>query len=360
MNKQYTTMLRILLLFYLIIPFSLHVLAQQAPPSLFLQEQYETAVVDSIDKLSMRGACQRLIEDYEDLLNVVADNSRSPLGRQLIIRGAYTPEGAFKQLFPGKETFMESILAIEQEKEPGNRSQAVETFLNNLDLYYTKSIQPTISVSNIIVSDVFINDTMKFAFIDYSLALQGNDTRRPSVSLGITQRRAMVNFFQDGSGLWEAQMLGDYEITADMPTPARFRIRKQHETDPVSRFTINPLPEKIKRKKKIRLSWNNGGVIHPVHVYLRRGNKTVKVIRKKFKWNRLSVTIPGNVKPGSGYYFALENPQTGLQVSSQKFKIARSNWWQYPLYGLGAGTALFFLLQEDPELPDLPGPAIPK
>mgnify|MGYP006266437417 CR=1 FL=1 len=353
-------MLRILLLFYLIIPVSLPVSAQQGSPDLFRKKQYEPAVIDSIDKLSMRGACQRLIEDYEDLLNVVADNSRSPLGRQLIIRGAYTSEGAFKQLFPDKDTFIEGMLAIDRQKERGNRNQSVETFLHNLDLYYTKSIQPSISVSNIIVSNIFISDTMKFAFIDYSLALQGTDTRMPAATLEKQQRRAMVHFVQDESGLWEGLMLGDYEVTPDMPTPARFSIQQPPETDPVSRFIINPLPEKIKRKKKIKLSWNNGGVIYPVHVYLRRGNKTVKVIRKKFKWNRLAVSIPGHVKAGENYYFTLENPETGLQVNSQQFKITRSNWWQYPLFGLGAGAALFFLLQEDPERPDLPGPELPK
>lgn len=175
----------------------------------FFAVAFLSARTQAQDKLTVRETgeisyqAKNVISELEQLLNFVAFADNAPNELAEVIRKSYTPETR-SQIFYGKEVI------IEDDIDPANRlgktrDVPADKYLNTLDVFYEKSIDPSIRFSNIHISNVKKKDY--FYVKVYFYCVFGSRYTKNNIPYQPQTRQATVRVTKKGNR-WQALISG--------------------------------------------------------------------------------------------------------------------------------------------------------
>lgn len=131
------------------------------------------------DKREIKAEAKRVVETHlSDLLNTVASNGMGEQGRKLIMANSFIPSE--NQIFD-----INSI--IEDDTSPEftiNKKGAdvkVQRYLENLNLFYTKSEQNSITISEVNVTDVRQGQEYPYVLVHYKVVFSNLHRNKPNL-----------------------------------------------------------------------------------------------------------------------------------------------------------------------------------
>ena len=170
---------------------------------------FSSVRTEAQDKLTVRETgeisyqAKNVISELEQLLNFVAFADNAPNELAEVIQKSYTPETR-SQIFYGKDVI------IEDDIDPANRlgktrDVPADKYLNTLDVFYEKSIDPSIRFSNIHVSNVKKKDYLYVKV--YFNCVFGSRYTKNNIPYQPQTRQATVRVTKKGNR-WQALISG--------------------------------------------------------------------------------------------------------------------------------------------------------
>lgn len=160
------------------------------------------------DKLTVKDAKEinyeaaQVVNNIPALLNFIADPNNTPSDLIGTISESYKPSR--------NRIFFSKDIIIEDDVDPAStiadfKDFSLEKYLNNLDLYYTKSADPTIVFNNITTSHIKKND---YIYVNVRFDAQfGGKNKQKNISYTMRQRQALIKI-QLVNNKWEALIVG--------------------------------------------------------------------------------------------------------------------------------------------------------
>ncbi|MDJ1483859.1 tetratricopeptide repeat protein [Cytophagaceae bacterium YF14B1] len=180
-------------LFYiLLIPFYLFSVCSTAQTKLSVKETGEISY-----------QAKNAISELEQLLNFVTFSDNAPNELADVIEKSYTPNAR-------NQIFYDKTVVIEDDTDPDfhlnkTKDLPVDKYIHTLDIYYSKSIDPSIIFSNIRVSDVKKKDYYYVKLI-FDCEFKGQNTKKSS-PYKLQTRQATIRAEKNGNR-WKAFIYG--------------------------------------------------------------------------------------------------------------------------------------------------------
>lgn len=143
-----------------------------------------------------------LVNEFKELLNAVGNPDIDSKTMKDIITNSYSA--------PANRIFFNDAVIIEDDIEPSNnvtkkRDMSVEKYLSSFDLFYTKSIDPTVSFTNLTTSNVR-NKEYLYVKVYFESLFKGK-SKKSEVPYAAAKRMAVVRAERAGKK-WKTQIMG--------------------------------------------------------------------------------------------------------------------------------------------------------
>lgn len=332
---------------------------------------------------------QATIGTFEILMNVLADETTLDVDKLRAISNSYDASSVHR-IFWDEKVIIEDDYSDPSLVDYTNAvDRTVETYLSNLDAFYTLSPLPSIVFSNIKTGKLKIdNNVMVRVYFEsqfknphhknktpYQKTQRVATIRAQKVGVSWLTFIAGVSFFQpaDSAEFFPRSAPVKKEDPVVVQTPPRQDTvvvppvveKKPQPAPPAAKYTIATQPA-YKRGRTYTFDWKGGQPSDQVQVDLYKGDeKQAQVFSGNNKGNT-EFLIP-KIKPGSNYTIKITDSSSASIISSAPFKIKRRTPWIIkPLIVVGvvgAGVITYKLICPDgcgPEREnDLPNPKLP-
>lgn len=127
-----------------------------------------TANLSDEDVREIRGIARKVVETHlNDLLNTIASDGIGEISRRVVLVNSFLPSE--NQIFDGPGVIIEDDINPDFTiKKSGYPDLKVQTYLENLNLYYTKSENYSIKFTGIYVSDVMQGPNFPYVLVHYN------------------------------------------------------------------------------------------------------------------------------------------------------------------------------------------------
>ena len=279
------------------------------------------------EKLEIKKRAELKMEEFEVLLNFIADPTRSRGAVDNAILSSYTNGEFFNKVFYNDQVRIEEDITpnISAKGNVSVSDVAVPTYLNDFKLYYDKQREKSVIFDNLVFSDVLQGE---FPYIVVSYDSHFKSTHRElksQVYLPQKRRATLRAEYDKENDRWQLWIIGvNY---AQGPPPAAFPAPPSEETRqepepaealPSLQFS-GSLPGSIKKGKTLELAWNNP--VENAEFVLYKGDKAIGPVKGQLNGKQWDWRV--NQKPGKGYSIKLYEPSSQRSIKSSPFRIKR-------------------------------------
>ncbi len=126
------------------------------------------ANLSSAEIAEIRGAARKLVETHlNDLLNTIASDGMGEISRRVVLVNSFLPSES--QIFDGPGVIIEDDTNPEYTiKKSGFPDLKVQTYLENLNTFYTKSENYSIKITGVYVSEVMQGPNFPYVLVHYN------------------------------------------------------------------------------------------------------------------------------------------------------------------------------------------------
>ena len=141
------------------------------------------------DKREIKAEAKKVIETHlSDLLNTVASDAMGEQGRKLIMANSFIPSE--NQIFDINAIIEDDINPEYTISKKGYSDVKVQRYLENLNLFYTKSEQPSIKISEVNVTEVKNGAEFPFVLVHYKILFSNTHRSKPALKYAPVLRTA--------------------------------------------------------------------------------------------------------------------------------------------------------------------------
>ena len=274
------------------------------------------------EKLEIKKRAELKIEEFEELLNYIADPTRSRGAVDKAILSSYTDGEFFKQVFYNEEVRIEEDITpnISAKGRVSVSDVTVPTYLNDFKLYYEKQREKSIFFENLVFSDVLQGD-FPYIIVSYDSRFNGVHRELKSQAYLPQKRRATLRAeYDQENDRWQLWIIGvNYAIGEAPPSfPSEEQIEQEEApTNPTLPIQFSSIPASIKKGRTLALDWNNP--VENAELILYKDEKPISEIKEQLNGNQWNWTV--NQKPGKGYSIMLYEPSTQKSIKTSPFRI---------------------------------------
>ena len=221
-------------LFYLAIEFNQCFAQTIKHPNKLLQDSIDNE--EELVSNALENTLIQLIKEYELLLNTIASTGLNSEERKKIISNSYLPSSSL-QLFLNENVIIETDIDPLLANEPV-RDNNVKKYLQDFNLFYSKSEKPTVHFNYITVSERLNNELIK---INFESEFSGTHVIN-GLGYPIKNRSALVKLIHDPVNKWKPLIA---EIDFDTGTK---KPEKEFEQIPISQVEIKWNDKAIENK----------------------------------------------------------------------------------------------------------------
>ena len=132
------------------------------------------------DKREIKAEAKKVVETHlSDLLNTVASDAMGEQGRKLIMANSFIPSE--NQIFDINAIIEDDINPEYTINKKGYSDVKVQRYLENLNLFYTKSEQQSIKISEVNVTDVKKGAEYPFVLVHYKILFSNPHRNKPTL-----------------------------------------------------------------------------------------------------------------------------------------------------------------------------------
>ena len=272
------------------------------------------------EKLEIKKRAELKIEEFEELLNYIADPTRIRGAVDKAILSSYTDGEFFKQVFYNEEVRIEEDITpnISANGRVSVSDVTVPVYLNDFKLYYEKQREKSVFFENLVFSDVLQGD-FPFIIVSYDSRFNGAHRELKSQAYLPQKRRATLRAdYDQENDRWQLWMIGvNYAIgEAPPPFPSEEQT-EQEEATPTPPLQFSDIPARIRKGRTLALDWNNP--VENAELVLYKDDQPVGDIKEQLNGNQWNWTV--NQKPGKGYSIMLYEPSTQKSIKTSPFRI---------------------------------------
>jgi hypothetical protein len=324
------------------------------------------------------------INSLQLLMNTLTDQTTLDSDKLKIVFNSYDPSSTFC-------IFVDEKVIIEDDySDPSFTDytkavdRPVETYLSNLDAFYTSSTVPSVAFSNMKTGKLKILDNIlirvyfesefknphKQSKSSYQKTKRVAIIKAQKVGLSYKTFIAGISFYrpEDASEFFpEGVPATNTQTDAIKQPPVKTEqapVKTEQAPPTAAKYSIDMLKSSYKRGKEYPFSWQGGRPADQVTLDLYKGDKKVSSVFTGANKGNTQALIPSQARPGSDYTMRIsENGNEAVQ--SSKFKIKRRTpFILKPLAVVAGAVAAFLIIDpclsdcgEDSE--DLPDPRLP-
>ncbi|WP_020528840.1 Ser-Thr-rich GPI-anchored membrane family protein [Flexithrix dorotheae] len=321
------------------------------------------------DKKAIKFRSETFIKEFESLLILISDPSLEPYKRKEIMVNSFSQNA--NQLFLNGDVIIEDDIDPDYTNNSKKQKNVkIERYLNDLDLFYEKSIEPTISFSNIITSEVSKGDYVFLAvyfeseFRGKNIAINHPYTKNTRVATIKAEKKnglwypliVSIVFYNPTLHPMFNEALNVPEIIPEIIVKDSVVMAVAESSDmgedvaevPTVAPTLifNPLPSSLKKGKRYPITWTKTNLEEDIDLELYKNGTREGIIGNDLSGNSYDWTIPEHIDLKATYQLKLTSKgEANKSAWSDDFKISR----KIPLGlkvlggGLVAGGIIFLI-----------------
>ena len=162
------------------------------------------------EKLEIKNRAKLKIEEFEQLLNQIADQSRNRTHYDDVILSSYTDGKKFKKVFYNDSVRIEEDINpnASAKEGPSVSDVTVDTYLARFNLLYNKQPEKTVFFDSLVFSDV-LQDDFPYIVVSYDSHFKGTHSELKSQPYLPQKRRATLRAeYNKENGRWQLWITG--------------------------------------------------------------------------------------------------------------------------------------------------------
>ncbi|UZR97041.1 hypothetical protein [Chondrinema litorale] len=339
-----------------------------------LQASAQDDTLTEYDKQAIQYKSKDFIKELASLMNLICDPNVEEYKRKEIINNSFSINA--NQIF-----FNEDVI-IEDDIDPNffdwqtSKNLKVSRYLNDLDLFYTKSESPTITITNVKAFEVKQADYI-FLPVYFETTFTGNhlvinkayqtvkriatimarkegNLWKPLIVSIVHYNPSVHKFVEDANKpiIETGQVADNVADSLNKAIVDSLQIYPEEKTvvtentNIETEATFKQYPDAVRKGKTEYISWDKGKWDSPVKLELYQNDNLINVININTDVNNQLWSVPKNAELGTGYQLKISNIEDPKkEIFSPEFQIKRGFPLGLKILGAAAivGTAAVLL-----------------